>query len=181
MKKPTSSTATPSSSDWASDGVIVYLVGLSAGAKEGFVPSFGEKKLTKGEWDYRAVREGDTVKVVKEVNFWNRESAKTNVSQQQDKVNQLRVRMESAQLQMDGANKALEQTKAKLEYCRDEERAAEEAIAETWVLTALEHEETYKASKAKYDDACKVLAELKAVTFPEPTEFVIDLNTVKLA
>ncbi len=45
MKKPTSSTVTPSSSDWASDGVVVYLVGLAVGVREGLVPNFGTLQL----------------------------------------------------------------------------------------------------------------------------------------
>jgi len=181
MKKPTSSTVTPSSSDWASDGVVVYLVGLAVGVREGLVPNFGTKTISKGEYDYLATKNGDKLTIRKDVNFWNRQAAQSNVASQRDKVNAVAQKVESAKLQMDGANDALKKTLAKLEFCRPEDKAVEEAVAETWVLTADEHKETYLAAKAKLDDAEALLKEFQSVTFPDATEFTIDLTSVTLA
>jgi hypothetical protein len=181
MKKPTSSTVTPSSSDWASEPVVIFLVGLAIGVREGLVPNFGTKTISKGEYDYIATRDGDKLIVRKDVNFWNRQAAQTNVASQRDKVNAQAQKVESAKLQMDGANDALKKTLAKLEFCRPEDKATEEAVAETWVLTADEHKETYLAAKAKLDDAEALLKEFQAVTFPDAIEFTIDLTSVTLA
>ena len=181
MKKPTSSTATPSESAWANDLTIVYFVGLAAGVKEGFIPSFGEKKITKGEWDYKAVRDGDVLTVTKEVNFWNRQSVAQSLASATDTLNKVRVQLESAEGQRDGAKKALDRSRENLKFVSDEKRATEEVLVESWELTLDEHTATYNRMKAKFDEAEKEVKRFQAVTFPDAEKFVIDLNNVKLA
>lgn len=180
MKKPTSSTATPSESVWANDLTIVYFVGLAAGVKEGLIPSFGEKKVTRGEWDYKAVRDGDTLTITKEVNFWNRQSVAQSLAGAVDTLNKVRIQLESAQGQMEGAQKALDRSRENLKFVSDDKRASEEVLVESWELTLDEHTATYKRMKAKFDDAEKEVKKYQAVTFPDSEKFVIDLNNVKL-
>lgn len=198
MKKPTLSTVTPSDSDlvsdikpepvkvapvtdWASDLTIVYFVGLAAGVKEGFIPAFGEKKITKGEWDYKAVRVGDILTVTKEINFWNRQSVATSLASANDNLNKARHQLESARVQRDGAAHALEKSRAKLDFVRDEDRKKEEDVLLSWELTLEEHSATYDRMEAKFKDAEAEVKRLQSVTFPDATQFVIDLNKVTLA